>query len=99
MKATISECERRRKIQNAFNEKHKITPETIQKAIHDGIDDSADEDANDLVWKTVGQNEEEYAFSNIVTKLEREMELAARNLQFEKAAQIRDKIKEIKGAC
>ena len=96
MRNTMDECERRREIQLAFNKKHNITPRTIQKAITEGIEVLAEEEAQAVVLSTVGQSEEEYAFANIVSKLEREMETAARNLQFEKAAVIRDKIKEIK---
>ncbi|MBN1869674.1 MAG: UvrB/UvrC motif-containing protein, partial [Candidatus Omnitrophica bacterium] len=98
MKATIRECERRRKIQIAFNKEHNITPQTIEKAIRDGIEEQDEEKIQDVVLSTVGQSEEEYTFSNVVTRLEREMELAARNLQFERAAMIRDKIKEIKNS-
>ncbi len=96
MKGTIEECQRRRKIQLEFNKKHKITPRTIKKAIHEGIEQFAEEKAQDLMLNVVGQGEEEYAFTQFVSELEREMELAARNLQFEKAAVMRDKIKELK---
>jgi excinuclease ABC subunit B len=96
MKATIEECERRRHIQLAFNKEHHITPQTIEKAIREGIEGLADEETQEVVLSAVGQNEEEYAFANIIARLEREMELAARNLQFERAAAIRDKIKEMK---
>jgi len=97
MRATINECDRRREIQLAFNEAHNITPQTIRKAIHEGIEELMEGEGHEVVLAAVGQSEEEYAFSNMMTRLERDMELAARNLQFEKAAMIRDKIKEIKG--
>ena len=97
MKATIWECDRRRKIQIAFNEKHNITPQTIKKAIKKGIEELADE-AEELVLEVAGQNREEYTLSNIISDLEGQMEAAARNLEFEKAAKIRDKIKEIEGS-
>jgi excinuclease ABC subunit B len=93
MRATISESERRRKIQQAFNEKYNISPRSIEKAIRQGIEELAD--AQETVMEAAGLSEEEYALSSIVVELEREMELAARNLQFEKAALIRDKIKEL----
>jgi len=96
MKTTIHECDRRRKIQTAFNKKHNITPRTIEKAIQTGMEELIQEEAHELVLSVVGQSEEEYAFSDALSKLEQEMEFAARNLQFEKAAFIRDKIKEIK---
>lgn len=96
MRAAMEECARRRKVQLAFNAEYQIAPQTITKAIRDGIEGPAEEEARDIVLSVVGQNEEEYAVSNMILKLEREMELAARNLQFEKAALIRDKLKEIK---
>ncbi len=95
MRLTISECERRRKIQIAFNKEHGITPRSIEKAIKQGIEEWAD--SEELVMEATGQSPEEFAVASIVADLEREMELAARNLQFEKAALIRDKIKEIEG--
>ncbi|MCA9407081.1 MAG: excinuclease ABC subunit UvrB [Candidatus Omnitrophica bacterium] len=96
MKATMDECDRRRKIQIAFNEEHNITPQTIIKAITDGIEEYATEEAQEIVLDVVGQNEQEYTLTNYISGLEGEMETAARNLQFEKAALIRDKIKEIR---
>ncbi len=95
MKATIWECERRRKIQLKFNEEHHITPQTIRKAIREGIEELAEEDAQEVVLDVVGQNKEEYELANYVSRLEYEMEAAARNLQFEKAAMLRDRIKEV----
>jgi excinuclease ABC subunit B len=94
MKGAISESERRREIQIAFNKKHNILPRSIEKAIQQGIEEFAD--AEELVLEVAGQNEEEYALSSMVAELERRMELAARNLEFEKAAAIRDKIQELK---
>ena len=97
MKATIDECERRRKIQIAFNKEHGITATTIIKAIREGgIEDLAEEKAEDMVMEFAGQSAEEYAFSTMLNELEQGMESAARNLQFEKAAKIRDKINEFK---
>ena len=97
MQTTIKECDRRRKIQLEFNRTHKITPRTIKKAIRDGIEELAVEKAEEVVYDSIGQNREEFGLASFVSELEKEMELAARNLQFEKAAQIRDKIKEIVG--
>jgi len=97
MKATISECERRRKIQIAFNTKHHITPQTIQKAIRKGIEELALEEVQDIVISATGQSRDEFTLSDFVNELEREMERSARNLEFEKAAKIRDRIVEIKG--
>jgi excinuclease ABC subunit B len=79
-----------------FNEKNKITPRSIQKAIREGIEDL--EEAQEFVADLTGQAKDEYELNKYISELEYEMELAARNLQFEKAAVIRDKIKELKGA-
>lgn len=97
MRAMMSECDRRRKIQLAFNEKHNITPQTIKKTIKDGIEGTAAEEAEKVIVTAVGQDREEYAFASYISQLEAQMETSARNLQFEKAAVIRDKIKEMKG--
>jgi excinuclease ABC subunit B len=94
MKQAISESTRRRKKQLEFNDSNKITPRSIEKAIKEGIEDL--EDSEEFVRDLTGQGGVEYEISKYISDLEQEMELAARNLQFEKAAKIRDKIKEIK---
>lgn len=94
MKAAINECERRRAIQLAYNKEHSITPRSVEKAIRQGIEQLAK--ADELVLEAVGENEERLALTSLISDLEREMELAARNLLFEKAAALRDKIKELK---
>lgn len=94
MKFTMAESERRRKIQIEFNKKHGITPATIKKAIQEGIDQLAE--AEELTVAVTGQDDEQYAFTGMIAELERQMETAARNLEFEKAAKIRDKIAELK---
>ncbi|OGX32717.1 MAG: excinuclease ABC subunit B [Omnitrophica WOR_2 bacterium RIFCSPHIGHO2_01_FULL_48_9] len=96
MKAMMDECDRRRKIQIEFNKEHNITPTTILRAMSQGIEQLAEEKAEEIVLEAAGQDAERYAFSNLIADLERQMELAARNLQFERAAAIRDKIKEFK---
>ena len=94
MKATIMESDRRRQIQMEFNKNHNITATSIKKAIRQGIEDLAE--AEETILDVAGQDSEEYAFSSLISDLEREMESAARNLQFERAALLRDKIKELK---
>jgi len=96
MKKAIAESNRRRIIQLEFNKQNKITPRSIQKEIKQGIEDL--QGAEEFVAGLTGQNKEEYELNKYIAELEYEMELAARNLQFEQAAQIRDKIKELKGA-
>ncbi len=96
MKETIAECRRRRKIQLEFNKRNNITPQTIKKAVREGIEGMGIDKAEEVVMDVVGQDREEYALSSYISRLEREMELAARNLQFEKAAQLRDKINSLR---
>jgi excinuclease ABC subunit B len=94
MKKAIAESSRRRKIQSEFNDKNKITPRSIQKAIREGIEDL--KEAEEFVENLTGLAKDEYELNKYIADLEYEMELAARNLQFEKAAVLRDKIKEVK---
>jgi excinuclease ABC subunit B len=94
MKKAITEGNRRREKQLEFNRKNNITPRSIQKAIKEGIEDLAE--AQEYVADLTGEAKDEYELRQYIAELEYEMELAARNLQFEKAAVIRDKIKELK---
>ena len=96
MKKAITESRRRRELQLEFNKKNKITPRSIQKEIRKGIEDLAQ--TEEFIQDLTGQAKDEYELKRYLAELEYEMELAARNLQFEKAALIRDKIKELKGA-
>jgi len=96
MKKAISESLRRRQIQLEFNKKNNIAPRSIQKAIREGIEDLYE--AEEFIQDLTGESSDEFQLRRYISELEYEMELAARNLQFEKAAQIRDKIKELKGA-
>ena len=80
-----------------FNKRNKITPRSIEKAIKEGIEDLAE--AEEYVAGLTGQAKDEYETAKYIAEMEYEMELAARNLQFEKAAQIRDKIKELKSVA
>ena len=96
MKKAIDESLRRRITQIEFNRKHKISPRSIDKAIKKGIEDT--EGAEEFVQKLTGEPIEQYQLHKYITELEYEMECAARNLQFEKAAALRDKIKELRNA-
>ncbi|CCK79269.1 excinuclease ABC subunit UvrB [Desulfobacula toluolica] len=98
MNRAISETRRRQKIQKAYNEKHHIVPTTIKKQLN-----SADYSARARVTVLEGSvNEDIKAYEagelnleDIVKDLEYKMKLAAENLEFEKAAEYRDKIKEL----
>jgi excinuclease ABC subunit B len=96
MKKAIDESNRRRIIQLEFNHKYKITPRSIDKAIKRGIEDQ--EEIQEFVQELTGEPKEQYQLHKYITELEYEMELAARNLQFEKAAVLRDKVKELRNA-
>ncbi len=94
IKKAVSESNRRRKIQIEFNKKNNITPRSIQKAIREGIEGL--EEAEEFVANLTGEQRDEYELRKYIAEMEYEMQLAARNLQFEKAAEIRDEIKELK---
>ncbi|MCX5678259.1 MAG: excinuclease ABC subunit UvrB [Candidatus Omnitrophica bacterium] len=94
MKKAIDESVRRRKIQIAFNKANNIEPRSIEKAIRDGIESY--KKAREIIAGVVEETEDQYDVTTLVAELQRDMELAARNLQFEKAAALRDQIKELK---
>jgi excinuclease ABC subunit B len=93
MARTISETNRRRKLQLEFNQKNGITPTSIKKEIREGIE--AIKKAREIVQEVTGLSEEEADKFDVLSQLEREMEEAAKNLQFEKAIKLRDQIKII----
>jgi len=93
MKKALGESRRRRKLQLEFNQKNGITPRSIQKSIKEGIEGM--DETDEFLRELTGQPREEYQLHKYISELEYEMELAARNLLFEKAASLRDKIKEI----
>lgn len=95
--AAISETERRRKIQDDYNKKHGITPTTVAKAMSKGIERMTPKDES--ASKRSGINlkkipKEEY--SHLIKDLTSQMDLASANLEFEKAAELRDLIGEIR---
>ena len=93
MAATIEETARRREIQSLYNEEHGIIPKTIQKDIRDNIETLklAEEEE---IYGISDTDDKEQIKANI-EKLKAEMMEAATNLQFERAAELRDKIKEL----
>lgn len=92
MKKAIDETERRRKIQTEFNKKHGITPTTIKKNIAEIIQVTKSTNEVEEVKEEFSQEQIE----NIIINLETEMYKAAEELDFEKAAQIRDQIAKMK---
>ena len=99
MRIAIEETERRRQMQIAYNEAHGITPQTIQKAVRDVIEATkAAEATADYVRARPAQSMSPKDRASLVAKLEKEMKEAAKSLQFERAAELRDLIVELKGA-
>jgi excinuclease ABC subunit B len=96
MKMAIDETARRRELQLEFNRQNNITPQTVKKAIREGIE--AEIKARRTVEAAVRAQEPELDQTELIRLLEEEMLDAAKNLEFERAAQLRDKIEEIKGA-
>ncbi len=93
MKQAIEETERRRKIQEEYNRKHNITPETISKEIKAGLE--AEITARKTTQEVINISEEEYQITEYVNLLKKEMLEAAEAMEFEKAAIIRDKLLEL----
>jgi len=97
MNRALNETNRRRDIQLAYNVKHGITPKTVQSAIRNGIDDAVA--AHVLAQEVVGQAQEpdDYITAEYLEELQQEMLAAAEQLDFERAATLRDKIAKLKG--
>jgi excinuclease ABC subunit B len=95
MQRAIEETRRRRELQKAYNTEHGITPETIRKAIHAGIE--AEAAAHAAANAAVGRGEEaQYITDEYLAELEVEMLAAAEALEFERAAAIRDRIQQMR---
>lgn len=95
MRKAIDETERRRRLQQAYNEEHGITPETVKRGVRAGIDAeiAARERANEAAG--VG-DEQEYITREYVAALEKEMLAAADALEFERAAELRDQVEALR---
>ena len=91
MERAILETERRRAIQDAYNKEHGITPKTIVKAISDGLEISMSEENKKLRQRRMSKAEREQT----IARLTREMKEAARLLEFEHAAFLRDQIQRL----
>ena len=96
MKRAIDETYRRRSIQDVYNREHGIEPQSIHKAVHDiteGIKALAESRAS---YRTARQEMSREDMFRVIKDLEVQMKDAARNLEFEKAAQVRDEIHELR---
>lgn len=94
MKKAIDETDRRRKIQLEYNKKHNITPKTIIKEIRKSLSEQVK--ARQTAQQAVRFGRQEYEKVEMVSQVEKEMLQAAENLDFERAAFLRDQIKELK---
>ena len=99
MKAAIDETNRRRRIQKAYNEEHGITPKSVEKSVRDIIE--VTEEAEDEVAAAAGKGKRlkpeemtQKERKKLIAKLEKEMKQCAKDLQFERAAELRDIIME-----
>ncbi len=90
MHRAIAETKRRRKLQQEFNEKHRITPKTVKKSIKDIIEISSE---SKVPTKKLTKTQKEAE----IARLTRQMKEAAKLLEFELAAEIRDQIKQLEG--
>lgn len=96
MRQAIDETERRRKVQMAYNEEHGITPKTIQKSVRDLIAVSKKVAAEELRMEKDPESMSEEELEKLIKELSKQMKKAATELNFEAAAELRDKIVELK---
>ena len=96
MARAIEETNRRRAIQMAYNEAHGIVPQTVQKAIRDLVEMTSQVKAS-IKGSDRIESMSKKELKEWIEKLEKEMKAAAKNLDFEKAAQLRDMLIEMKG--
>ena len=97
IKKTVDETSRRRKVQIQFNQDHNITPESVRKDINDILSSIAEQDYVTVEPKPTGTGREVHPneIPKLIKKLTKEMFAAAKNLEFESAAEIRDQIREL----
>ncbi len=95
MHQALDETNRRRQMQLAFNAEHGITPTTIRKAIRSALSEQVQ--ARRIARQAIRASEEEFDRTELITELEAQMLEAAEALEFERAAVLRDRIKELKG--
>lgn len=96
MKKAIQETERRRKIQMAYNEEHGITPQTVKKAVRDLISISKKVAAEELQFEKDPESMSQKELEKLIKDVTKQMKKAAADLNFEAAAELRDKLIELK---
>ena len=97
MRRAIDETNRRRAVQKAFNEEHGITPQTVQKAISASLIEAAEADYVEVptVEEEAGEYVPLHEIPGRVAALRKEMRQAAAELEFERAAELRDEIQRL----
>jgi len=95
MQRAIDETNRRRALQLEYNAQHGITPQTVRTAIGAGIEEEIA--ARQFVHEIAGRKADDYVTQEYMEELHNEMLVAAANLEFERAAQLRDRMSELKG--
>jgi len=98
MQMAIDETMRRREIQMAYNQEHGITPQTIQKAVRDLISISQKVDTGEMMMEKDVESMSREELEKTVEKVTKQMKKAAAELNFEAAAELRDKLIELKKA-
>ena len=96
MRNAIEETNRRREIQKAYNKEHGITPTTIKKAVRDLIAVSKSVAETEVKLKKDPESMSKKELKNLISQLEKQMRQAAADLNFEQAAELRDKMIELK---
>ena len=96
MRNAIEETNRRREIQEAYNKEHGITPTTIKKAVRDLIAVSKSVAETEVKLKKDPESMSKKELKNLISQLEKQMRQAAADLNFEQAAELRDKMMELK---
>ena len=96
MNVAITETNRRRKIQQAYNEEHGITPQTIRKAVRDLISISKAIAKEEQRFEKDPESMSREELEKLVKEVEKQMKRAAADLNFEAAAELRDKMIELK---
>ncbi len=96
MKMAISETERRRQIQQKYNEEHGITPQTIQKSVRDLISISKKVAKSEMKFKKEPESMNRQELEKLIADIQKKMNHAAMELNFEAAAEYRDKLIELK---
>ena len=96
MRMAIDETERRRALQEAYNQEHGITPKTIQKSVRDLISISKAVAQTESQLEKDPESMSKKELEKLIQKVEKQMKVAAADLNFEQAAQLRDKMIELK---